>query len=96
VSFAVSEPEEVRVQLARMEGKLDLSNMRHEQHDGKFIVIDGRLNSQGERITGLEKREVGRDGERKGITAAGRLIWAGIGLIPGGAIVAALMRLFGA
>jgi hypothetical protein len=88
-------PEEIRVQLARMEGKLDLGNLRHDQHDGKFVVIDGRLNAHGERITGLEKREVGRDGERKGLNTAGRLLWAGIGLIPGGAIVAALMRLFG-
>jgi hypothetical protein len=89
-------PEEIRVQLARMEGKLDLGNLRHDQHDGKFVIIDGRLNSHGERITGLEKREVGRDGERKGLTTVGRVAWLAIGSIPGGAIVAALMKLFGA
>ena len=89
------ESESVLVKLTRMEGKLDLSNLRHDQHDSRFGAIDGRLNSHGERISGLEKREVGRDGERKGLTTAGRVAWAAIGLIPGGAIVAALMRLFG-
>lgn len=81
--------EDMRVQLARMEGKLDLSNLRHEHHDAKFTAIDGRLNSQGERISNIEKREFGRDGERKGLALSGRIAWATVGFIPG-AIVAAL------
>jgi hypothetical protein len=89
------ENESVLVKLTRMEGKLDLSNLRHDQHDARFTSIDGRLNTHGERISGLENREVGRDGERRGMTAAGRIAWAAMGLIPGGAIVAALMKLVG-
>jgi len=89
------ESESVIVKLTRMEGKLDLSNLRHDQHDARFSTIDTRLNAHGDRIGGLEKREVGRDGERKGLSTAGRLLWAAVGLIPGGAIVAALMRVFG-
>lgn len=88
------EPESVLVKLTRMEGKLDLSNLRHEQHDARFSVIDGRLNSHGDRIGGLEKREVGREGERKGLTMAGKVMWAIIGAVPFGAIVALLMRAF--
>jgi hypothetical protein len=88
--------ESVLVKLTRMEGKLDLSNLRHDQHDAKFGSIDSRLNSHADRIGGLEKREIGRDGERKGLSTAGRIAWAASGLIPGGLIVAALMRLFGA
>jgi hypothetical protein len=89
------EHESVLVKLTRMEGKLDLSNLRHDQHDQRFAALDTRLNSHGERISGMERREAERGGERKGLTTAGRVAWAGIGLIPGGAIVAALMRLFG-
>ena len=85
----------MRVQLARMEGKLDISNLRHDQAETRFAVIDQRLGQHGERITGLEKRETGRDGERRGLSTAGRIAWAAVGLIPGGAIVAALMRAFG-
>ena len=89
------ENESVLVKLTRMEGKLDLSNLRHDQHDAKFASIDGRLNSHGERLNGIEKREHERTGERKGLVAGGRILWAGVGLIPGGAIVAALMKLLG-
>ena len=89
------ESESVLVKLTRMEGKLDLSNMRHDQHDARFSAIDGRLNSHGERIGGIERREADRAGERRGIALSGRVLWAGIGLIPGGAIVAALMQLYG-
>ena len=95
MSFFVNEPEEVRVQLARMEGKLDLSNLRHEQHDGKFVAIDNRMNAHGERITGLEQREIGRDGESKGLAKGGRILWAGIGSILGGGGIAGLLKLFG-
>lgn len=86
--------ESVLIKLTRMEGKLDLSNMRHDQHDAKFAAIDMRFNSQGERITGLEGREIGRDGERKGLMLGGKLMWAAVGLIPGGAVVGLLMRAF--
>lgn len=89
------EHESVLVKLTRMEGKLDLSNLRHDQHDQRFAAFDTRLNSHGERISGIEKREAERGGERRGLALGGRIAWAGIGLIPGGVIVAALMRLFG-
>ena len=90
------EHESVLVKLTRMEGKLDLSNLRHDQHDQRFAAMDTRLNSHGERISGMERREAERGGERKGIALSGRILWAAIGLIPGGAIVAVLMKLFGA
>ena len=73
--------ESVLIKLTRMEGKLDLSNMRHDQHDARFSAIENRFNSHGERLTGLEGREIGRDGERKGVTTSTKIIWAGfIGL----------------
>ena len=77
----------VLVKLTRMEGKLDLSNLRHDQHDVKFAAIDNRLNSHGDRLNGIEKREHERTGERKGLAISGRVLWAAIGFVPG-AIVA--------
>ena len=87
--------ESVLVKLTRMEGKLDLSNLRHDQHDTKFATIDNRLNAHSERLGGLEKREVGRDGERKGLAISGKVLWAACGAIPIG-IGAAILRAFGA
>ncbi len=87
--------ESVLVKLTRMEGKLDLSNMRHDIHDTKFSAYDIRLNSHAERIGGLEGRELGRDGERKGLATGGRLLWALLGAVPI-CIGAALLRAFGA
>ena len=86
--------ESVLIKLTRMEGKLDLSNMRHDQHDARFSAIENRFNSHGERLTGLEGREIGRDGERKGLLTSGKLLWTAVGVIPGGAVVALLMRAF--
>ena len=88
------EPESILVKLTRMEGKLDLSNMRHDQHDERFRGIDSRLHSHGNRIGVLEAARHLGDGERKGLTHAGKVLWAATGLIPGGAIVALIMRAF--
>ena len=89
------EQESVLVKLTRMEGKLDLSNLRHDQHDAKFHTIDNRLSGHADRISGLETREVGRDGERKGLATGGRLLWALLGAIPIG-LGAAVLRALGA
>lgn len=88
------EPESILVKLTRMEGKLDLSNMRHDQHDERFRTIDGRLHVHGNRIGVLEAARHLGDGERKGLTLAGRAMWALAGVLPGGAIVALIMRAF--
>lgn len=80
------ESESVLVKLTRMEGKLDLSNMRHDQHDAKFATIDNRLNGHSERIGGIEKREAERGGERRGLGMAAKALWAAAGAIPVGAL----------
>jgi hypothetical protein len=87
--------ESMRVQLARMEGKLDLSNLRHEQTDAWKVTVDQRLHRHSNDISALQQTEIMRQGERKGISSAGKVLWAATGLIPGGALVAALMRLYG-
>jgi hypothetical protein len=96
----MSGPEEVRVQLARMEGKQDITNERLETsnkiNDERHAVTKAQLAHHNERIGVLEADRHVKAGERRGLSTAGRIAWAGIGLIPGGAIVAALMRLFGA
>jgi hypothetical protein len=86
------ESESVLVKLTRMEGKLDLSNMRHDQHDAKFHTIDQRLHAHGNRIGVLEVARHMTDGERKGIATSTKVVWAGVTLLAGG-VGAALMRL---
>lgn len=83
--------ESVLVKLTRMEGKLDLSNLRHDQHDAKFFAIDSRLNGHSERIGGLERREAERGGERRGLALSAKALWAIAGAIPVG-IGAAILR----
>jgi hypothetical protein len=89
------ESESVLVKLTRMEGKLDLSNLRHDQTDAWKTIVDNRLTSHGDRIGGLERREIGRDGERKGIIASGKLLLVLAGAAPV-AIGAAILRALGA
>jgi hypothetical protein len=68
------ESESVLVKLTRMEGKLDLSNMRHDQHDERFRAIDSRLHSHGSRIGTLEARDNILVGERQGIGLAAKVL----------------------
>lgn len=93
------EAESIRIQLARMEGKQDVTNERLETanriNDERHAAVTARLNSHGERISGLEKREVGRDGERKGFALSGRAFLILCGAIPVG-LIAALLRMLGA
>ena len=102
----MNDPEDIRVQLARMEGKQDLANERldtankinderHAATKTQLAALDNRMNSHGDRISGLEKREFGRDSGDKRISAAGKTLWLAIGSIPGGLVVAVLMKAFG-
>lgn len=85
------ESESVLVKLTRMEGKLDLSNMRHDQTEATLRSHDTRISTQGERIGGLESRERERAGEVRGATNTVKAVWVVIG--GGGmAVVAAIAR----
>lgn len=70
-----SESESVLVKLTRMEGKLDLSNMRHDQHDERFRTIDNRLHVHGNRIGVLEAARHLNEGERKGVQISTKVAW---------------------
>ena len=87
------ENESVLVKLTRMEGKLDLSNLRHDQTDAWKVTVDQRLHRHSNDISNLQAAEHLRTGERKGLSAAGRTLWAGIGFTP--PAIVALLKLFG-
>ncbi len=89
--------ESIIVKLTRIEGKQDLANEkletanrineeRHAQIKGQISTIDQRVNSHGDRITGLEGRELTREGERKGITTSTKVIWGGFIALAGLAV----------
>lgn len=60
------------VWLTRIEGKLDLSNLRHDQTDARLTNIDQRLHNHSNQITNLQAAEH----QRKGGVAAIKLMWA--------------------
>ena len=84
----------MRVQLARMEGKLDLSNLRHDQTDAWKLTVDQRLHRHGSDISNIQTRFHVQDGQKQGLQLSGRIVsWlTGGGVV---AIIAALMRHFG-
>ena len=86
---------DILVQLARMEGKLDVTNERLNNVQTEIADIRRVQHRHSDRLGLLENDKNMRTGERNGLALGGRLAWAGIGLIPGGAIVAGLMRLLG-
>ena len=83
--------------LEKIQGGVDLINERlkhsNQLQDERHFAIRKDIDSLGGRVGELETESSIRAGERKGLAFSGRLAWAGIGLIPGGAIVAALMKL---
>ena len=83
----------MRVQLARMEGKLDISNLKHDQVDKRLDNHEQRLHRHSNDISTLQANEHLRTGERKGLATSGRVLWAGIGFVPGA--IVALLKLFG-
>jgi hypothetical protein len=58
--------------LTRIEGKLDLSNLRHDQTDARLNTIDQRLHNHGNQITNLMASEH----QRKGAAVAIKVMWA--------------------
>ena len=83
----------MRVQLARMEGKLDLSNLKHDQTDKRLDNHEQRLHRHANDISTLQANEHRRTGERQGLAMGGKALWAGIGFTP--PAIVALLKLFG-
>ena len=86
--------ESLRVIMARMEGKLDLSNLRHDQTDTRLTDLTNRVHGHANRIQSIEAREHIRDGERKGIglVVKGGYILGGSGVM---GMLALIARHFG-
>lgn len=102
----MSDDDSIRVQLARMEGKMDVANERletsnrinEERHvaiQARLGTIDQRLHTHGNRIQILEANNHKKEGERAGLSMAGKWIWIAAGLVPT-ALVAAVLRAMGA
>lgn len=64
--------ENTAIWLTRIEGKLDLSNLRHDQTDARLNTIDQRLHNHGNQITNLMAAEH----QRKGAAIAVKVMWA--------------------
>lgn len=89
----MSDDSDIRVQLARMEGKMDVANERletanrinderHEAVKARLATVDLRLHGHSDRLGILEAARHVSDGERKGIQVSTKVIWtAGIALI---------------
>lgn len=91
----MSADDDIRVQLARIEGKQDVTNERLTNVQGDIAELRRVQSTHATDIQMLKADKNVRDGERRGLMASGRVLWAGIGLIPGGAIVGLLMKLLG-
>lgn len=87
--------EDISVQLTRIEGMLGVTNERLSNVQTDIADVRRVQHSHSDRLGILEADKNRRDGERKGIIASGRIVWALIGTIPGGVVTAAVMKLFG-
>ena len=97
----MAEDNDIRVQLARIEGKQDVTNERLETankiNDERHATVkthlalhDQRLTTHGDRLGILETRGHVSDGERRGIAMSARLGFILLGAVPTGAVAIAL------
>lgn len=91
----MSEDESVRVQLARIEGKMDLSNARHDSTDAWKVTVDQRLHKHGTDIGSLQAKALVSEARRQGLLTGGKLLWTAITLVVGGSGGLILMKVFG-
>lgn len=75
--------ESIRVQLARIEGKQDVTNERLSNVQSDISDLKLVQTNHGTRIGILEARNHLSDGERRGIATGGKALWLIIGTIPG-------------
>lgn len=91
----MSEDESVRVQLARMEGKLDLSNARHDSTDAWKVTVDQRLHKHGTDIGSLQAKALVNEAKRQGLLTGGKIVWTLVSLLAGGSGGLVLMKVLG-
>lgn len=91
----MSEDIDIRVQLARIEGKQDVTNERLNNVQGDIIDIRKTIYAHGDRLGLLEADKNVRSGERRGLALSGRILWSIIGAVPVG-LGALALKLFGA
>lgn len=85
--------ETLKVMLVRMEGKLDLSNMRHDQTDARLKDHETRLHRHSSDISTLQAKAFVNEGKSQGLLTSGKIIWTAVGTMLGGGGLAALIRL---
>ena len=90
----MSEDIDIRVQLTRIEGGVELLNERVRAAREDIRDIRDTQQAHAGRLTTLEADRNIRDGERKGFAHGGKALWALIGLVTT-AIGAGLLRHFG-
>jgi hypothetical protein len=81
------------VWLTRIEGKMDLSNLRHDKTEERLVSFDQRLSSHGTRIGNIEAREHHREGERQGVGLSVKVVQFLFGAGVMGALAAFLRAL---
>lgn len=83
-----------RVQLARIEGKIDVTNERLSNVQTDIIEIRATQRDHQSRLGLLESKENVRFGERKGVALTGKVGWSLVSLLAGGGGVFAALELF--
>jgi hypothetical protein len=90
----MSESDDIRVQLARIEGKQDVTNAHLSNVQADIADIRQVQYRHGDRLGILEADRNVRTGERQGLALGGRILWTIIGAVPVG-IAAAALKLLG-
>jgi hypothetical protein len=81
------------VALAEIRGDVKLILAGQERTHSDVQEIRRTLDAHNSRISGLEKDKDIREGERKGITIGGRVLWSMVSLIAGGGGVFTVLEL---
>ena len=88
----MSEGDDIRIQLVRMEGTLNLANERLGNVQTDITDIRRTQNSHGDRLGILEADRNRREGEHTGKIRTSEIVWRALSFIGGSGGVFALMQ----
>ena len=84
--------DDIRVQLARMEGKQDVANERLSNVQSDIIDLRRVQTNHGDRLGILEGDKNRRDGEHTGRSRTGEIMWRILSFVGGSGGVFAIMQ----
>jgi len=91
----MSDDGEIRIQLARMEGKQDVTNERLNNVQTDIVDIRRVQHAHSAEIQMLKTSDAQRGARAEGLTMGGKIAWGAVSVLAGGGLGAVILKIVG-